>query len=467
MIDRYLDQKAKHLISIGYKVIPKNPETGTPLFSDNEKGSKNNPLQTADEVDAVLDKHPNAGFYFIEEELLKGEQIIRDIKNIEFPQKLLDEFEEQVRKRDLKAAIEEFVGDEPGFFTVSQLDAELGIKQEEKNYRKQILHRLAEKGKIERGNQRGLYRIKNKEKRGMNFIRIKKTEISLPLPLDLSNYVRIAPKNVIIIAGATNAGKTAFVMNIAHSILNDNAVKVSELTGEQVSRRAKLSDNYVISSRLDGKPLSVLLGEQITGKSEPVKVLYMNSEMSEIELNMRFEEFPGGAESFDHSNFEVIEREADFHDIVEPDGINLIDYLPVHDKFWLVADKIKKIHDRLNKGIAVICIQKRGDKPYARGGEFTLELCRLGIALDNNDPYGHICSVLKNKIPLDPRHKLAGESRDFKLGGGACIKPISEWRYVKNQKHRAEINAEYESEAKAKIADEKMNMKRDTVENLT
>jgi hypothetical protein len=350
---------------------------------------------------------------------------------------------EESKEDNLKARIEEFIEDEPGFFTIAQLDAELGIKQDEKNYRKQILHRLCNEGKLERGNQRGLYRIKNKNKKGMNFMRIKKAEISLPLPLDLSNYTRVAPKNIIIIAGATNAGKTTFVMNIIHSILNCNAVKITDLTGQSATRNAKISENYIISDSMGGKPLSVLLGEQITGTSSAVDLLFMNSEMSEIELSQRFSEFPGGVESFDHPNFEVVERESNFEDIVNPDGVNIIDYLPVHDKFWLVADKIKKIHDRLNKGIAVICIQKRSDKPFARGGEFTLELCRLGIALDNNSPYGHICTILKNKIPLDPRNKLGGESRDFKIGGGACIRAISEWRYIKDKKERERVNSFY------------------------
>jgi hypothetical protein len=356
---------------------------------------------------------------------------------------------EESKEEGLTAKIRNFIEEAPGFFTLYELDRELNISADERKSRSVILNRFAEQGKIERGNQRGVWRICNSKAKKMNFFKRDKTSIALPLPLDLGSYVKVKPRNIIIVAGSPNAGKTAFALNVVHGILNSHASKLSDLTGIDTSRNSVLSNNYLISATKgpDSKPLSVLINEQINKTSKPISVNFFNSEMGSDEMIERLDEFPGGVESFtEHDNFNAYERAMDFQDVLDPNGINVIDYLQIHDKFWMIADKISKIHQALKTGVAVICIQKKSESSFARGGEFGIELARLALALDNNSPYGHVCTVVKNKIPMDTRNNLNGLSRDYKLGGGACIKSVSEWRYIKDKKERARINSLYEAE---------------------
>ena len=41
-------------------------------------------------------------------------------------------------------------------------------------------------------------------------------------------------------------------------------------------------------------------------------------------------------------------------DLLDPDGINIIDYMKINDKFYRIGDCLERIHARLNRGIAVI-----------------------------------------------------------------------------------------------------------------
>ena len=362
---------------------------------------------------------------------------------------------EENEGESLRTRIINYIKEGPGVFATWTLDQELALTQEEKNNRATILSRLAKEGWLERGNQRGLWRIKDKSVNQMRFTNVRKHEVSLPLPLGLPEYTKVKPRNVIVVAGATNGGKTTFVMNLAYNILNLKATKMANLEENlPAGRGSRLSSNYVsynpFYQELDpenGIQLSRLLNQQLTGKDEPINVRYFTSEMGEEEFIGLAEDFPGGEDSFlGYKNFIPIERNRDFQDVVEPDGINIIDFMKIHDKFYKIGETIDRIHEQLNKGIVVICLQKKEDKNFGRGGEFAAELSRLSLALDKNPPHGHICTITKNKIPLDPKKKkLEGESIDFKIGGGARIKPISEWRIVKDQKQRKAINQAYEA----------------------
>ncbi|MDY0222993.1 MAG: bifunctional DNA primase/polymerase [Desulfobacterium sp.] len=356
---------------------------------------------------------------------------------------------EQSKSDTLKSRIEEFIKDDTGFFTLSQLDSELGIMQSEKNNRKQILHRMTQDGKLERGNQRGLYRICDYQLAPLDFVNVKDAEVSLPLPLELSNHASVMPGDIVVIAGSTNGGKTCFVMNLVHSILNGQAAKITDITGEKVSRNARISENYVYFNQYGkniphSKPVSVLLNEQMNSKSDPVNVRYLIAEGNPTIFKKRANNFSGGLNSFiKHPNFQHSNRQNSFQDVIDPNGINIIDYLRIYDNFWLIGDTITKILNKLENGIAIICIQKRSDKDFARGGEFSIENSALAFNLDTNKPHGHTATIMKLKYPIG--ENIDGMSRDFKIGGGANIKTISDWMYVKDKKQRSKINAEYEA----------------------
>jgi len=125
-------------------------------------------------------------------------------------------------------------------------------------------------------------------------------------------------------------------------------------------------------------------GEKSTGKSAfgietawlnrklfPGKVRYMqngelNKQMLTIRLMLRPQEtYP--IKKFSES-IEFITRHRDWWDIVNPEGLNIIDYIEEHEKKYLIPDYIARIQERLTTGIALIILQRVPGRDYGTGG---------------------------------------------------------------------------------------------------
>ena len=112
--------------------------------------------------------------------------------------------------------------------------------------------------------------------------------------------------------------------------------------------------------------------------------------------------------------FHPRERSSNFADAIVPDSINIIDYLEVNKDFYEVGGEIKGIFDRLNKGVAIIAIQKKTGADTGRGGEFTLEKPRLYLAIDSGT-----IKIVKGKNWANNEINPNGLTWTFKLVGGA------------------------------------------------
>lgn len=193
---------------------------------------------------------------------------------------------------------------------------------------------------IKCGEKRGCYRPIQADAPEIDFMNADTTvtfPLTWPYPFDLHKLVTLYPKNVVVVAGASNAGKTALLLNLVHLNLHQ----------------------------------------------ADFRIRYMSSEMGAEELKLRlgkFEDTP--LEYWENRKLRFLERSSNFSDLVDPDGLNLIDYLEIHTDFFRVGEEIKKIYDRLRKGIAVIALQKKMGQEVGRGGEFTLEKPRLYLAID-------------------------------------------------------------------------------------
>lgn len=220
------------------------------------------------------------------------------------------------------------------------------------------------------------------------------------LPLGLDKMCGTRRKNIIIVAGETNAGKTWFVLKAAHMNLKQNG-----------------------------------------GAHE--RIDYFNSEMGPDELRSRLLGIDDNKENW--RGMRTFERSNDFHAVIRPDGLNIIDYLEVSDKFYLVASMIQRIHERLTTGVAVICLQKPKGKDSGRGGDFTLEKARLALALS----YAHgvnICKIVKCKNPMRGNQNPQGQEIDYRLHRGSYSEEINPgWRWV-NEKERKSLLTAYEQE---------------------
>ena len=85
-------------------------------------------------------------------------------------------------------------------------------------------------------------------------------------------------------------------------------------------------------------------------------------------------------DAWDHVKF--YDRSSNFADVIRPNGLNIIDFLEITTDFFLIEEQIRKIHDKLDKGVAVICLQKKKGAEMGRGAEFSLEKPRIYFSLD-------------------------------------------------------------------------------------
>jgi len=283
-----------------------------------------------------------------------------------------------------RKAIEEWIKLTEGWWSSRDLDRELDIGPEAKvqSNKRMILSRLVAEHIIKRHlTKNGVYkRVKSDIKRLDWRNADPGNTLDLLWPFKLEEYVEIYPKNIIVVAGEKSAGKTAYCLNFIK--LNQHRVEISQL----------------------------------------LPIEYVTSELGAEELHKRLS-------NFNHTEwvFNAQECNRDFADIVVPDKINIIDYMPLSDSFYLVGAYIDEIWERLTTGIAIVVLQKDSKAELGRGGMFSIEKSRLYITLSNK-PDGHKLEIMEGKnwaSETNPR----GLKWNYHLVSGCKFMDIKqEWR---------------------------------------
>jgi len=205
--------------------------------------------------------------------------------------------------------------------------------REEKKKALAILSRMVDEGFIQRvGN--GIYRRVDTECEEIDFLNADDTILSIAWPFGIERLVQTMPKNIIVIAGEPNSGKTAFLLNLARLNMNHHPV------------------------------------------------YYFSSEMGSLEMKKRLGKFNMPLSEW--KKIHAKERASNFADVIKPDAINIIDFLEVYDEFYKIGGMIREIYDKLKGGIAVIAIQKNRGTDYGLGGMRGLEKARLYMTMEPN-----------------------------------------------------------------------------------
>ena len=307
------------------------------------------------------------------EEIAKHQKAGGYAKSLKPSKEQTDRIHEDQRIENLAENFYLWIDDAYGQFDIKQLYMDLGVTTSaDKNKIRVTLHRLAEKGILERGRLTGTYRKINDEANPIELLEEEPTPVALTLPGNIEEYVDVYSGNVIVNAGSSNSGKTAFDLNVA--IKNCDAFEV----------------------------------------------IYFSSEMGAEELTLRISKFDIPREEWKKIKFK--KRVADFQDVIQPDALNIIDYLEVIEgEFYKIGDNIRKIYEKLNSGIALISLQMDRGAKFAWGGQKTLDKARLYITLDNNQ-----LTIVKGKnraSTVNPN----GIIRPFKLVNG-CDFRWEPWR---------------------------------------
>jgi len=244
------------------------------------------------------------------------------------------------RDSNLAAEVREFVLSSSGVFLSSECHQVSSVSSRDgRKAVSKILSRLVDEGIIERvGGKNGQFRRIESDLNVMDIFNVKSEYLDIHYPLGLENLFKTMPKNIILIAGTQNVGKTAYLMNLAALNMNRG-----------------------------------------------LEIRYFTSEMGELELVERCKMFEPGIPFNFWKSVQFCDHNTGFKDKLAPDGINIIDYLEISDAFYKVAEILTGIHERLEKGIAVIALQKGINQELGRGAEFSLEKPRLYITMSKMD----------------------------------------------------------------------------------
>jgi hypothetical protein len=293
-------------------------------------------------------------------------------------------------ERSLTELIEEWIYSSHGIFTTLELDRELGINsKKDKANRRKIIQRLRANKVIEYANGKsGQYRRVKTEKPPIDFVNVEmdNTYEAFVFPLMVEKWFRLMPRNIIIVSGAPDAGKTAFLLALAEKNMD----------------------------RFD--------------------VQYLSSEMGAMEFRSRLDLF-NWRNIQDFTKMQAYERDADFADVIRPDGVNIVDFLEIHDNFYQIGGFIKDIYNALDNGVAIIAIQKNPGVENPLGGQRAREKARLVINLDrvvaDKDDDGVIewgnCATITKAKNWRTIVNPVGLKQYYDLSDGCQFKPRGEW----------------------------------------
>ena len=205
-----------------------------------------------------------------------------------------------------------------------------------KKHFRTVLSRLIEDGTIKRiGKRSGVYQAVDKKLDEEDWLNMEEDFCPLWLPFDLGQIAVIPYGSIILIAGAPGSGKTGTLLNI------------------------------------------------VLENMDRFEVNYFSSEIKSSTFKRRISKFPYKAPEDWKVRFYM--KGENFEDHVKPGKgqLNIIDYLEVHNDFFLVGEYLHKIHEKLDGAVAVIALQKNPGVSTGRGGWHTIEKPELAIALDH------------------------------------------------------------------------------------
>ena len=279
------------------------------------------------------------------------------------------------RQKNWAEEVRDYITTTDGYITTTDCHKQLqATTTDHKKAINMALLRMKESGIIEKyGEKSGTYKkVEQLEENIIDLSSADTTSLPIKLPLGIHELVKIMPKNIIIVAGESNSGKSAFLLNTAAKNMIDH------------------------------------------------KVFYFSSEMGGAELKERLQNFNERMpfKTWEHCTF--IERANDFDMAIRPNDINIIDFLEIHDEFYKIGGFIKKIFDKLDKGIALIAIQKNKGRDEGLGGARSIEKARLYLSMRPG-----VIKIVKAKNWVSGLINPNGMEKQFKLAKGMIFSDVA------------------------------------------
>jgi hypothetical protein len=297
------------------------------------------------------------------------------------------------QKGEIVDLFREWIEGDTGLFLLKDAYFDLNITDRRgKQALSNAATRLVKEGILKKTEKRGGYRILDTGTDTIDFMKASDEEINLIWPLGVHHYFKLLPKNICVIAGEQDAGKTAYLLALAHMNLRKHEIH------------------------------------------------YFSSEMGPEEFKSRLRGFQPDTKLSDWNKYDFFpsERDSNFADVIKPDAINIIDYLEIDGaegrEFWRVGGMLKDIRDRLNNGAAIVAIQKNPDTKEGHnlglGGFRGLEKPRLYMSMSGQARSGiNRLKLEKVKNWRDEGFNPNGLQIIFKLIQGCRFREDGEWHH--------------------------------------
>uniref|UniRef100_A0A6M3LU46 Putative bifunctional DNA primase/polymerase n=1 Tax=viral metagenome TaxID=1070528 RepID=A0A6M3LU46_9ZZZZ len=294
------------------------------------------------------------------------------------------------KERNVQAMVDEFILVTSGDFSVTNMDKELGfVTSRDMAAARKALSRRKDTLVEKAGKKDGWWRRIDTEIEEMDFEEENGDLSKIKLPFGLHELVDIYEGNIILVSGEFNAGKSLFAMTT------------------------------------------------LTMNKNKIPIRYMSSEMKAGEIKARYKWFGIDKEFYwPDKNCKYIALRNNIATAIIPDGLNFIDYMEFPEgNYTLATEYMKQIHDKLRKGIAVVCIQHKEGASLPRSADLAMEKPRLAIALrkiskddDIVTGYATLIKVKHPKMGKMENKKLKYEIRHH----GSEFKTLIDWGFWKN-----------------------------------
>ena len=278
-----------------------------------------------------------------------------------------DDISREAQDRVIAQDVREWVSDSKGWFWKGRMDGDLQITT--KKDRKASLAEVGRLLKLDRlihhKTESGRYRKRDIDIEEITWWEASGKDIPIRWPLEVERVVKFFPGNIAIITALADEGKSAWIFDFIRKALEDiDALK-----------------EWFDPIRKDGE--------------YPERIIQvLDSEKGLEELNERLLKM----EDMDRDDMKryvgYFEKSVNQQDAIAPDSINIIDFLEIHENYSEVGGIIREIHDNLNKGIAIVAMQKKSrESDFALGSWRSLEKPRLYISLKRD--FNENCNVMK------------------------------------------------------------------------
>lgn len=255
------------------------------------------------------------------------------------------EIEATTSYKKIAALVEQWIENHKGeTFDLDTVYRQLQVfNRENRNYITIILSKLVHKNILEKNNK--IYRYIDNTCKYIDWVNADSGDVlNIRWPYGIKDNSKfgfdgraiISSGDVVVVAGTSNMGKTAFCMNL-------------------------------LWENMDTYPCTLMINEYSPGK--------FNRRAGK--MDWKTPQNGDGA-----SKFELIERHHSWKDIIRPDNINIIDWINMGKDFYQIGQTLEGIQSKLNKGVAVISLQKAEGKDLGIGGQFSEHPTSLYLLVD-------------------------------------------------------------------------------------